>query len=57
MKSWKSSSLPFEPAPDEQLLDEEARHHRLPSAGVVGEQEAERLTRNADGDRNGPKLG
>ena len=34
---------PFEAAPDEQLLDEETRHHRLASAGVVGEEKPERL--------------
>ncbi len=30
-------------APRDQLLDEETRHDRLASAGVVGEEEAQRL--------------
>jgi hypothetical protein len=32
-------------APGDQLLDEEARHDRLARARVIGEQEAQRLTR------------
>ena len=30
-------------AASNQLLDEEARHDRLPGAGIVGEEEAQRL--------------
>ena len=32
-------------APDQQLLDEQARHDRLAGARIVGEQEAQRLAR------------
>ena len=39
----RNDQAPFEIAADQQLLDEEARHDRLASAGVVGEQEAQWL--------------